>query len=136
VRTFFGEVLGYLAASGCALACDITMLWILVQYFRWDSPYAACVSFTGGVVVAYALSVVLVFRERRLESRSLEFAGFAGLGVVGLAINAVIMWVAVRYLGLFYLAAKCIAALFTFSFNFMSRRQLLFVRRRSHARNP
>jgi len=136
LRIFFGEAFGYLAASGCALICDMTMLWILVQHFRWDPLMAACVSFILGSVVAYTISVVLVFRERRLESRSMEFAGFVGLGVAGLAINAGVMWLAVRYLGLFYLGAKCVAAVFTFSFNFISRRQLLFVRRRSHARNP
>jgi len=135
VRILFGEALGYLAASGCALLCDMTLLWILVHHFGWESLLAGCISFTAGVGVAYGLSAELVFHERRLESRPLEFASFAGLGVAGLAINAGIMWVAMKYLGLFYLAAKCVAAAFTFSFNFICRRQLLFVRRRPHGRN-
>ncbi len=42
-------------------------------------------------------------------------------------LNAFVMFIGVRYLGLHYMVAKCVAAGFTFLGNFISRRQLLFV---------
>ncbi len=121
------EALAYVVASACALLVDVIVLWVLVQYLSWWYLAAATTSFLSGVVVAYVLSVKLVFKQRRLEDRRAEFASFAAIGGVGLAINAAVILVAVKYLGLHYLVAKCFAAGFTFIFNFFLRRQLLFV---------
>jgi len=127
VNIFFREAIRYSAASACALFLDFIVLWILVHYFSWWYLAAATASFLSGVFVAYSLSVKFVFKHRRLHDRRAEFLGFAAVGTLGLAVNAAVMFVAVRYLGLYYLAAKCVAAAFTFGCNFVSRRQLLFV---------
>ncbi len=75
-----------------------------------------------------ALSIALVFKYRRLDTPHLEFAAFAAIGVVGVAINAGAMAAGVNYLGLHFLVAKCGAAGVTFAWNFLARRQMLFVR--------
>ena len=62
-----------------------------------------------------------------LSDRRIEFASFAGIGVVGLAINAAVISFGVKILGVHYLIAKCGAAGFTFVWNFAARRQFLFV---------
>jgi putative flippase GtrA len=129
VKRFFREALGYGAASVCALAVDTGILWILVDRFAWGYLGAATLSFLAGAVVAYGLSVTLAFHQHRLRDRRLEFLSFVGIGVGGLGINAGVMTVAVRYFGFHYIIAKCIAAGFTFTCNFLARRQLLFVRR-------
>jgi putative flippase GtrA len=51
------------------------------------------------------------------------------IGAVGLGINAGAIFIAVSYLGLHYLVAKCAAAGFTLTSNFIARRQFLFVQR-------
>jgi putative flippase GtrA len=53
-----------------------------------------------------------------------------------LAINAAVIFAAVKYFGVYYLVAKCVAAGFTFVFNFISRRQMLFVHRPTRDRKP
>jgi putative flippase GtrA len=127
VSTFFKEAVGYAVASACALLLDFTVLWILVHYFSWWYLAAATISFLSGAFVTYGLSVKFVFKHRRLQDRRAEFLGFAAIGTVGLAVNAAVMFVAVKYLGLYYLVAKCVAAAFTLACNFVSRRQLLFI---------
>lgn len=131
MKTVVQEAFGYTAVSGCALLVDMMMLWVLVHYFSWWYLAAATTSFSAGLLVAYALSVKLVFRHRRLRDRRLEFASFASIGAVGVAINAAVISFGVKYLGLHYLLAKCGAAGFTFVWNFVARRQLLFVQRRA-----
>jgi putative flippase GtrA len=124
------EACAYAAASACALIVDITILFVLVHYFSWWYLGAATISFLAGLTVAYALSVTLVFKYRRLKNQRLEFATFAVIGAGGIAINAAAMFLGVKYLGLNYLIAKCGAAAFTFVWNFLARRQFLFVQRR------
>jgi putative flippase GtrA len=135
MKVLLREALGYAVASGCALVVDFAILWLLVQYFSWWYLAAATTSFLSGVFVAYVLSVKLVFKHRRLQDRRAEFVSFAAIGALGLAVNAIIMFIAVKYLGLYYLLAKCVAAGFTFVCNFVSRRQLLFVQRSSAQEN-
>jgi putative flippase GtrA len=129
MKLLLKEAFGYAVASACALLVDMTVLAILVHYFAWWYLAAATFSFVSGVFVAYALSVKLVFKQRRLRDRRTEFASFAAIGTIGLAVNAAVIYVAVKYFGLYYLVAKCVAAGFTFICNFFSRRQLLFVQR-------
>jgi putative flippase GtrA len=125
----FREAMGYLVASGFALVVDFAILWLLVTCFSWNYLAAATVSFGSGVFVAYYLSIRLAFSYRRLEDRRAELLGFIAIGVVGLAVNAVVIFAVVQFLGLNLLIAKAIAAGFTFTGNFVTRRQLLFVRR-------
>ena len=127
MKTFTGQMLGYAAASGCALVVDVGMLAFLVQYCSWWYLTAASASFMTGVVVAYRISTHYVFSDRRIRNRPIEFISFAAIGALGLALNAAVIFTGVRFCRLNYLEAKCIAAGFTFICNFFSRRQLLFV---------
>jgi putative flippase GtrA len=125
------EAIGYAAVSACALIIDITLLFFLVHYLSWWYVMAATTSFLVGLLVGYVSSITLVFKYRRLEDPRLEFASFVGIGVVGVAINAAVISLGVKILGLHYLIAKCGAAGFTFVWNFVARRQFLFVQRRT-----
>ena len=123
------EALAYFAVSACALLIDISLLFILVQYFAWWYVAAAIVSFLLGLLVAYWLSVCLVFKYRRLKDPRIEFAAFATIGVVGVTMNTSLIFFGVAMLGLHYLHAKCGAACLTFAWNFVARRQFFFTQR-------
>ena len=128
MKVLLKETLGYTLASAAALAIDAGILFILVHFFAWWYLAAATMSFTVGLFVAYGLSVTVVFKRRRVADRRREFATFAAIGLLGLVVNAVVIYAAVRYAGLHYMLAKGVAAGFTFAGNFLARRQLLFVR--------
>jgi len=129
MKMLLREAFGYAVASGVAFAVDVTILFVLVHYFAWWYLAAACTSFLVGLVVAYLISVKLVFKHHRLDDRRAEFVAFAAIGLIALAINAAAMFIGVKYLGLHYIAAKFLAAGITFVCSFVSRRQILFVRR-------
>jgi len=132
MKTVVQEAIRYAAVPACAfIIIDITVLFILVHYLSWWYVAAATASFMVGLLVGYVLSVTRVFKYRRLNDQRIEFASFAGIGVVGLAINAAVISFGVKFLGLHYLIAKCGAAGFTFVWNFVARRQFLFVQRRT-----
>jgi len=127
MRPVIREACGYLGASALALGVDMGVLVLLVEHASMPALPAACISFSAGVLVCYALSVSFVFTHRRIRRRPLEFASFAALGALGFLVNAAVMALGIRLLGLHYLIAKLAAALCTFVANFLARRQLLFV---------
>jgi putative flippase GtrA len=127
VRALVREAAGYAVASGCALLVDMSILFGLAHFEHWNYEIAAAVSFMAGSVVAYRISTQIAFRHRRLRDRRVEFASFVAIGTAGLAVNAAVMYAAVAGFGLSVMAAKCVAAGFTFACNFVCRRQLLFV---------
>lgn len=127
MKTLIKEIVLYAGMSAFLLCIDIALLWIFVQYLSLPYLLAATVSFSAGILLGYMLSVTTVFKYRRLKDHPVEFASYAAVGAVGLAINAAAMSFSVGYLGQHYLAAKCGAACLTFVWNFAARRQLLFV---------
>ena len=120
------EAARYAAASAVALLADAGLLLALTRYAGLHYLFAATVSFMVGATIAYALSVRFVFRAHRLRNRELEFAGFVLIGLVGLAVNMLLLFIVHGQLGINLLLAKCCAAGGTFLTNFALRRQLLF----------
>ena len=130
MKVMIKEAMGYIAASAVALAVDITILWVLVHFFLWWYLAAATASFLSGLAVGYSLCVAFVFKFRKLKDWRVEFLSFAAIGAAGLLINTLVMGFTVKYLGMHYLIAKCVAAGLTFSWNFLARRTWLFAEAR------
>ena len=111
------ELLRYLAVSVVALAVDTASLLLAanVVHYLW----AATFGFLLGAATSY--------RHRRLAAfPKTEFAAFAAVGVAGLGLNNLAIYAAVDHAGLGLLAAKAVAAMLTFSFNFGLRKWGLF----------
>lgn len=125
LRATIAELLRYLVVSGMALAVDMTCLLVAANFVHYI--WAATLGFLLGAVTSYVLSVRWAFRHRRLAAfPKTEFAAFAGVGVAGLGLNNLVIYAAVEHAGLSLLAAKAVAAVITFSFNFGLRKWGLF----------
>jgi putative flippase GtrA len=122
----FIEVAKYAGASTVALSVDVGLLLALTHYAGWHYQLAAMASFLAGTSVAYFLSVRFVFSTHRLQDRRVEFIWFVLLGVVGVGINSLVLYLTASRLGMDLLYAKAVAACCTFVANFGLRRQVLF----------
>jgi putative flippase GtrA len=98
----------------------------LVQGFGLHYLVAATISFLAGATVSYLLSVRYVFPIRKVHNPYLECIAFLTLGLVGLAVNAGALFVAIGTMDLGLTTGKLLAAGCTFATNFTLRRQLLF----------
>src|SRR5215472_387246 len=76
----FNETWKYFLVSLAALALDYGLLVGLTALAHVHYLVSAAVGFSAGLVFNYALSIACVFRERRYESRALEFIGFFAIG--------------------------------------------------------
>jgi putative flippase GtrA len=116
----------YGLASAAALALDWGLLVYLSGPVALPYQVAGAISFCAGLALAYILSITLVFSNRRVSSRLVEFIGFAAIGLCGLALNAALLWGFIEQAHLSVGLAKAPTAGLVFLFNFFSRRSLLF----------
>ena len=122
------EGIRYFAASALALAIDFGTYVGLIRLADLHYLLAGPVGFSLGLATIYLLSTRWVFRERRLTDRRAEFTLFALVGFAGMALNQLVLFAAVQWLGASFEVAKIISAGMVFSFNFATRKLLLFTR--------
>jgi len=128
LKSVADEGVRYLAASALALTIDFGVYSGLIRLAAVDYLIAAPLGFGLGLAVIYLLSVHWVFRQRRLANARAEFALFALIGLAGMALNQLVVYAGVERLALSYEQAKLVSAGTVFSFNFVTRKLLLFTR--------
>lgn len=133
MNKFFGkskcislEFLRYTCAGGIAFAIDFVVLWILTHFFNVFYLLSASFSFILGLIIVYLLSVKWVFLQRNILRIEMEFILFCLIGVVGLILNVLIMWIFTDKLSIHYLVSRIISAVIVFLYNFLARKILLF----------
>jgi len=117
--------MGYLLVSVVALALD-TGVYAAALALAVPLAGAAALGFAAGVTCAYLCSVRFVFRTHRLRDRSGEFAAFVAIGLVGLLLTELLLWLLVKQAQLPPIPAKLGTAGLVFLFNFGVRKALLF----------
>ena len=129
-RSLTDEGLRYFGASALALAIDFGLYAGLIRLAGVHYLVAAPLGFALGLASIYLLSTRWVFRQRRLADRRAEFVLFALVGLAGMALNQLIVYTAVQLMAASFEVAKILSAGIVFSFNFASRKLLLFTRYR------
>jgi len=120
------EFIRYVVASLIALVFDAGTLVLMTSFFGVSYLISGAIAFLLGLLVIYLLSVRWVFERRGTRSAIFEFVVFALIGVVGLGINEVILWILTGYLGFFYLISKIASVAVVFVWNFFARKHVLF----------
>ena len=87
---------------------------------------SAAIAYILGTAINYGLSVTLVFDKRRMDSRTREFLVFALVGVTGLGITELLIWLMIDIASAHYLLAKIVSTSFIFLAKFIVRKNLLF----------
>ena len=127
---FLADLVAYGVVSLAALACDYGLLVGLVAC-GLHYLVASFLSFSAGMVVAYALCVRFVYASRRAGSRETEATGFFAVGLAGLALTQALLYLFVSCGGLPVALAKIPTTGVVFFFNFLCRRSLVFASRTS-----
>ena len=119
------EFVRYFLASLIALVLDIAVLQMTAGVLHY--LVAASLGFVVGAIASYLLATRWVFRRRRLNGQApAEFSAYLSIGLVGLGINDLVIFLGVDKWGLSLLASKLIAAGITFCFNYTIRKLVLF----------
>jgi len=117
----------YFVASLLALGVDLAVFSCLTRVFDWSWLYAATVAFSLGALVTYVASVKWVFKNRAFKRHpSVELLIFFAIGVAGLGLTQLFLWIFIEKIRLPGEASKLLAAGFTFLFNYSVRKMILF----------
>jgi putative flippase GtrA len=116
----------YGLVGGLAFAVDFAALVFLVRFTALHYLTAAALAFVLGLVTNYTMSVLWVFDKRSVKSPVVEFGMFALLGVFGLGLSEVMLYVLTGLLGMHVLFSKVVATGASFIWNFVSRKAILF----------
>jgi putative flippase GtrA len=120
------EFFRYFLVGGFAFACDTFTLFSLTHYLKVNYLVSGAVGFLVGTVVNYVLSRSWVFRRRTYNNTSAELTIFTLIGVVGLGLNELILWLFQSKLGIYYLFAKGVSGVTVLMWNFGARKVALF----------
>jgi putative flippase GtrA len=104
-------------------------LFILTDFVRVHYLISASCGFALGLAINYLLCVRWIFEFRSIANVSREFTIFSLIGLAGLLLNNVLLYLLTDLWGVYYLTSKLISAAIILFFNFSLRRYLLFTDR-------
>ncbi|MCK5672958.1 MAG: GtrA family protein [Spirochaetales bacterium] len=113
-------------SSGIAFAADFLILILLVEKFHLHYIISGTAGFLTGTTLLYFISVSWIFSSRRIQRKSLEYALFIFLGIIGGILNILFLWVFTDKFAVYYMVSRMIAATLVFFFNYLSRKLLIF----------
>lgn len=127
-RILRSDFVRYFLVSIAAFALDLAVLSACLRLVEVEVPLSASIGFSAGAVLAYVLSTRWAFRHRAYgDSPRFEFAIFVAIGLAGLGVTQLVLWMGVGRMGLVPEAVKFAAAAVTFAFNYAVRKSLLFM---------
>lgn len=120
------QLFRYTFVGGLAFMIDFGLLFALTEYAGFHYLFSATISFVAGLIVNYLLSKVWVFTRSTIAKRELEFLIFAVIGIIGLLINNLFLWLLTNVIGLWYMFSKVLVTIITYLWNFFVRKLILF----------
>lgn len=127
------EFLRYAIVGGIAFVADFCVMVAAEEYlFKSIEPGVYCaviLGFLAGLSVNYALSLRFVFRRSDYAERGrspLAFLAFGVIGVIGLGLTELGMWIGVSLLAVHYTIAKIVVTGGVLAWNYLARRIVVF----------
>lgn len=120
------QLLRYGFVGGLAFLVDFGALALLHHGLQWDLYFAAALAFCVGLCANYLLSKWAVFQQKVKHGKMMEFIAYGVIGVIGLGLTEVLIWLLSEKLGAAPLVAKAIAAVLVLLWNFLARRFALY----------
>ena len=114
----------YASAAVFGRVCEA--LWLLADVAHVHYLLSAALAFLMGLTVNYLLSTCWVFDKSRISNVWAEFAVFALIGVVGLGLNELIIYLCTGVWGMWVMLSKIISTGIVFFWNFFARKYILF----------
>ncbi|MBQ4563015.1 MAG: GtrA family protein [Lachnospiraceae bacterium] len=127
----------YVFVGGIATVVDWGLLYVFEHLLRAMIPgdmmmtaskyIAAAIGFGGGLFVNYFLSRAFVFNAQssRAKSRTAEFLGHALVGVIGLGLTELLIFLG-SLLSVHYMIAKVAATVIVFFWNYLARKFFVY----------
>ena len=122
----FVDLIKYFGVAIVAAIVNIGMLYVFTDWFYINYLISNILSFTLGLIINYVLSKKFVFKESKLN-KILEFIIYAVIGIIGLGIDTLVLWLFTSKLKIYYILSKIISTGITFIWNFSVRKIVYYI---------
>jgi putative flippase GtrA len=122
----FWQMIRFALVGGVATVADVAVYWAMIALVHMWYPVAIAIAYAVGIIVSYVLSIVSVFSHRPVADKRLEFAIFAGIGIIAWVLTEAVVIFCVEHLHMGRMVAKFIAIGVVFPFNFGARKLTIF----------
>ena len=128
----FIQFFRYCFVGGIATLVEGGALWLIQHFiFREQVGFTVYISqgiaFVLGLVMNFVLSKLFVFQEKSKKTNTAgEFATYAVVGIVGLLIKELLLWVFNIQIGWHYMLVWVVSTFIVLTWNYAGRRVLLY----------
>lgn len=116
------QFLRYIFVGGISAVINIGTLYILKDIVNIYYLIANAIGFILGLITNYCLSKILVFTKENMSNPIIEFIIYALIGLIGLGIDSLLMWILTSKLNIYYMISKIFSTLLVFVWNFGIRK--------------
>jgi len=118
----FVQFLMYGIVGGIAAVVNIGMLYVFTDFFGLHYIFSNILAFTLGLITNYFLSVRYVFSKERKKDRKIEFIVHVSIGIIGLCLDTLLVYLFTDKVNLYYMTSKIISTAIVFGYNFIARK--------------
>jgi|GEM_PF-115458 len=124
-KNSFIQLFRYGIAAAAALVVDTFLLFTLTEYFGVHYLLSKIIGNAAGIFVNYILNVLWVFHNRRYSGLE-EFSLFVLTGLIGMAVNILILWFFTEIVSLHYMISNIFVIIIGYFVRFYLRKYILF----------
>ena len=117
-------IVRYVVVGVLGTAIHFGILAALVEWFHMDPVLSSGIGFVVTLIVSYVLNHTWTFRSTARHRSALP--RYVAVSVLGLGLNTAVMYLAVRVLGLWYVAGQALVVVVVPATNFVLNRSWSF----------
>lgn len=123
----FLQFFRYIFVGGIATIVDWGVLFLLTDFAHIYHLVSAIIAFIAGLITNFFLSKILVFKANEARVNPLlEFVSYAIIGVIGLGITELIMFLFTDCWSIHYMISKVIATVIVLAWNYLARKIVIY----------
>lgn len=117
----------YFFVGGFAAVANISILYIFTSLIHLYYILSNVLGFVFGLIINYILSKKFVFTDGVKINKKKEFTIYLVIGILGLLLDSLILWLCTSVFGIYYLISKIISTFIVFIWNFGARKILYII---------
>lgn len=119
------QFIKYCVGGGLAFLVDLSLLYVLTEYFGFWYLWSATLSFVVTAIVNYTIQKVWTFKNND-QAIAKQFFAFLSIQIIGLGLNNLTLYCLVEFIGLWYIFAKIFAAGLVLLWNYQVSKAFVF----------
>jgi putative flippase GtrA len=124
-KNFLGQSFSYAGIGMMAMLLDFLILYLFVEFVKMNYLVSVILAFIIAAIFNFFAQKKFTFKDKN-KNYFYQLSFFGLIGVIGMGINVVVVFVSVHFFGLWYMSGKLIATVIAFIWNFFANKLITF----------